>query len=255
MTVSVSLARDDDPLSYSTHPEDNMPETDSHEYSVRYLRGAVASASEEWRVSGNVCIYWERGNYQRYVAPDLFVLQEPRSTPGRRVVLAWQEPPILFALEVISRTTRKLDEEEKPALCAEHLRIPEFLLYDPERHTLRTGRLGPNGYDPVLPGPNGRSRSVSLGLEFGLGENGFLWVYDQNGERIPLQEELHQALTLAEERLETTAKRLATEAQGRRRERQRREEAEARANAEAARREELERQLAELRARLGERGD
>jgi hypothetical protein len=111
--------------------------------------------------------------------------------------------------------------------CAE-----EYFYADPPdpESPLRQLRRGLEGYLPAEPEPSGRFRSEVLGVEFGWDEADFLriWV---DGVPQPTHEAVRQQ----------------AEAEA-----QRQQEAEARAGEEAPRLQELERQLAELRVRLGE---
>jgi hypothetical protein len=221
MSTRVSLAYAEDRDLYPLHEEDDVTEIPFHERQVRYLRDAVSACHPEWFVTGNVGIYWEKGNYSLYRAPDLFVVREPLPNPDPRVYLTFEDPPVIFVAEIGSRSTQAVDEGPKPEIYARHVRASEYLYADPPRHILRFWRLGADVYESVAPEPNGRFRSVTLDLEFGLEAEGFLRVYTRDGERLRTHEEAEQAVA------EEVRRRL---------------EAEQRAA-------ELERQLAELQAR------
>jgi hypothetical protein len=240
MSSQVSPARADERDSYPIHEEDDVPETDPHERQVRYARDALQACFPDRYVGGNLCIYWEPGNRRRYIAPDLFLARGVPAAPKPRVYLLWQDPPVSFVLEVISRETAAAVEKNR-GIYRRHLQVTEVLEVNAEQHQVQLWRLGPAGYEAAAPEANGVLRSQELGLEFVLDENDFLWIYTPMGDRLLTYEEESQRRAEAEAR--------ATE------EAQRREAAEARAAEEAARREELERQLVELRARLQEHGN
>jgi len=267
MTTHLTPAAVDERDLYPLHEEDDVPEIPHHEQVVRYLRDAIGAHGPDWFVTGNVCIYWEPGNHEAYAAPDVFVVRAALAQPDPRVYLLWRDPPIVFVAEVGSRSTSQDEEGVRLERYRDVLRVPEHLYLDPERKELRLRRLGPGGYELVAVEPNGRVRSEQLQLEFEVDEDGFLWVYTPDGERLLTYEaeaELRQeaearAIEEAERRRVAEARAIEAaqqqqEAEARAiEEAHRRQEAEARAAEEAAQRQELERQLAALRARLQER--
>jgi Uma2 family endonuclease len=289
MTLPLSPVDLDDRNLYPLHEEDDVPEIPFHERVVRYLRDAIAAFAPHWFVTGNACIYWERGNFRDYAAPDVFVVKEPLPEPMPRVYHLWRDPPVSFVAEVGSRSTL---EEETTRLMRyrDRVRVPEHLFFDPDSLELRLRRLGPSDYEEVAPGPNGRLRSEQLGLEFELDTRGFLWVYTPEGERLMTHEEevarrREVEALAAEEARQREAAETRADAEARQRHeaetranveaRQRHEaetraaeearlreaaetlarEAERRAAEEAARREELERRLAAMRARFPDADD
>jgi hypothetical protein len=219
VSTQVSSALVDERDSYPIHEEDDQPEIDPHERQVRYARDALQATFPDRYVGGNLCIYWEQGNRRRYIAPDLFVARGLPAVPRPRVYLLWEDPPVSFVLEVISRETAAMVAKNR-GIYRRHLQVAEVLEVNAEQHQVQLWRLGPKGYEAVPPEASGRLRSQELGLEFELDENAFLWIYAPTGDRLLTYEE----------------------------ENQRRTEAEVRAR-------ELERELAELRERLQERGD
>jgi Uma2 family endonuclease len=230
VSTQVSSALVDERDSYPIHEEDDLPEIDPHERQVRYARDALQATFPDRYVGGNLCIYWEPGNRRRYIAPDLFVARGLPAAPKPRVYLLWRDPPVSFVLEVISRETATMVAKNR-GICRRHLQVREVLEVNADRHQVQLWRLGPAGYEAVAPEAGGRLHSQELGLEFGLDENDFLWIYTPTGDRLLAYEEETQRRTEAEVRAR---------------------EAEARATEETQRRQELERELAELRARLGD---
>jgi Uma2 family endonuclease len=231
----------DDQEYYPLHEEDDVPETPPHEAAVRYARDAIAARFPDWFVTGDVCVYWERGNTKDYRAPDLFVVREPLTEPVTRVYQLWKQPPgpplrggAPFALEVGSRTTFRQDVGPKVKIYQDHVKAAEYAHVDLDHQRKRLWRLGPAGYREIKPEAGtrrrrvGRLRSMELGLEYDL-EEGLLRVYTLDGERLRSHEESEQQLKATEQRLEQEARR--------------RQEAEEHAA-------ELARQLAELQARL-----
>jgi Uma2 family endonuclease len=217
---------------YPIHEEDDVAEIPFHKEQTTDLYDALRVRFPQYFVTGNVCIYWERGNRSLYRAPDLFVAAGKPADPEPRVYLTWSDPPILFVAEIGSRSTLREDEGPKVEIYQDHIRAAEYLYSNPPKGDLRMWRMGDAGYEEVTPEPNGRLRSAELDLEFGI-EGGFLRIYTPDGERLRTHEEAEQLL--------------AEQAQLR-------QEAEARAAAERARREELERRLAEMEAQLQRQG-
>jgi Uma2 family endonuclease len=243
MALPASPAPLEDRSLYPLHEEDDVPEIPFHERVVRYLRDALAAHFPDRFVGGNACIYWEPGNYTDYAAPDVFVAEGWPRQPRPRVYLSFEDPPILFVAEIASRATRQREAKVKPETYSEILAVSEYLRYDLETGEFQLQRLGEAGYEPVAPEPNGRLHSQVLDLEFGVDEEGFLWAYTPDGERLLAYTEEVERRRQAETRAAEEAKRRTTEARRRRQAERRAETAEARAA-------ELERQLAELRARL-----
>jgi Uma2 family endonuclease len=228
MTTPATPALVDEYAEYPMHEEDNVPESDIHEWTVRYLRDVLEILFPDWYSSGNLCIYWQKGNKKRYVAPDAFVVRHSLPRRRRKNYLIWRDPPVSFVAEIGSDSTRHLDLGKKLEIYSQQIEAEEYFFADPPDEgkpgrEMRLWRLTPDGYVPVDPGANGRFRSEVLGVEFGWDDEGMLRIYVDG----------HPQRTHEESEAE-----LSEEAR-------RRREAEARAA-------DLERQLAELRGRLGE---
>lgn len=246
---SLATIQDEHDL-YPVHEEDTVPEIPAHYRQSRYMSGAVEAERGDLWVAGEICLYWERGKYDRYAAPDVTVVDCPPEAGPRRVYLKWVDPPLLFVAEVGSRSTFREDTGPKLEVFARHLEVPEYLYADPPRGDLRFWRLVDGEYSPVLPDADGRYWSEGLDLGFGFDPLGFLRVYTRDGrivathaEEVRERREAERAQAEAERRAEGEARRRVKA------ERERRE-AEHRADAEARERAELERRLAEARAEL-----
>lgn len=255
MSVSLPAPGPNERDLYPIHEEDNVPETPLHRRVITYLHDVVSAHRPEEFVTGNVCIYWERGNFQCYVAPDLFVASGLPADPDARVYLIWEDPAIRFVAEIGSRSTRRIDEGAHLPIYADVLGVPEHLFADVETGAMRLRRLGSgDDYEVVPPQPNGRLRSEQLELEFEIADDGFVWAYTLDGTRLLIYTEEHRerreaearALAEARQRQEAEARALAEARQ--------REEAETRASVEARQRAEAETRAleAEMRARQAE---
>jgi hypothetical protein len=119
-------------------------------------------------VSGNLLLYYERGNKRKHVAPDVFVVRGVPKRPPRDNYLLWEErrgPDVV--IEITSKTTRREDQQKKPGLYRDVLRVPEYFQFDPTEDYLRPSlqghRLRRRRYVPIEP-VLGRLPSEALGL-------------------------------------------------------------------------------------------
>ncbi|MFQ5594730.1 MAG: Uma2 family endonuclease [Anaerolineae bacterium] len=141
-------------------------------------------------VSGNIFVYYEKGNRAAVFSPNILVVKGV-AKKDRPMYKLWEEnykaPD--FVLEIAAPTTYKEDTGPKKGLYA-LLGIREYFLYD------RTGEfLWPQlqGYRLVgreyVPVGGEWPRSEVLGIEFRL-EDGRLRLYDvETGERLLTREE------------------------------------------------------------------
>ena len=190
-------------------------------------------------VSGDLLIYYEEGNPQARVAPDVFVVfGVPKH--NRQVYKLWEEGPApAFVMEVASRGTWREDEKRKAKLY-EQLGVKEYWQYDPTGDYLgvylKGRRLVGDAYEPqpVVESLDGAVllRSETLGLDFRVKGEERYFFDPAAGRRLPTWFELEPALRGAETRAEA---------------------AETRAEAAEARAAELEALLRETRGSQGGR--
>jgi Uma2 family endonuclease len=123
-------------------------------YCVEALRLFFQSRPQVY-VSGNLFIYYEEGQTQQNISPDVFVVFGV-SKRQRRSYKAWQEGGKLpaFVLEITSASTKKQDEEVKPKLY-ERLGVQEYFQYDPTgdylKPQMKGQRLVDGRYQPIAP--------------------------------------------------------------------------------------------------------
>ena len=182
-------------------------------------------------VSGNLLLYYEKGNPQKSVAPDVFVafgVEKKR----RRTYLLWEEgkgPDVV--IELVSKSTYQHDLSGKKELYARVLGVKEYYLYDPERQylspSLQGYRLAGDFYRSIQPVAN-RLPSFVLGLELGE-EEMELGLYNPETQRWLLKPVEEEALARRQAESET-------------------EQAEARAQQAETRANRAEAELARLRA-------
>lgn len=149
-----------------------MAETDFH----RKLMTAVIDTLIAWYatrpdvyVTGNLLLFYEKGNKRRHVAPDCFVVF---GVPNydRPNYLLWDEkrgPSVV--IEITSKTTKAEDTKTKFALYRDTLKVPEYFLFDPKGEYLEPSlqgyRLVKRKY-VTIEAIESRLPSEALGLHF-----------------------------------------------------------------------------------------
>ncbi len=93
-------------------------------------------------VSGDLLIFYEKGNMRRHVAPDVFGV---KGVPNgqRPNYLLWEEgkgPDVV--IEVTSKTTKSEDLKKKPDLYRAKLGVQEYFLFDPTEDYLSPSLQG-----------------------------------------------------------------------------------------------------------------
>lgn len=157
-------------LDYPETDGQPMAETDLHAKTMINLRLALEAyfmADPQVYVSGNLLIYYIKGNPAKSVAPDVFVV---RGVPkgDRRIYKLWEEgvPPGIV-IEISSRKTWRDDWDTKLRLY-EKLGVREYFIFDPEYDYLPEPligwRLEDGEYAPVEV-VEGKVKSAVLGLE------------------------------------------------------------------------------------------
>ena len=153
-------------------------------------------------VGGNNFVYYEEGNPKAVVSPDIFVAYGVPKETDREVWKVWEEGGKVpdFILEVTSKSTRTVDEEDKKELY-ERLGVTEYWQFDPTGDYL----------DPILKGraldADGRYRGLALerrdgglcrrsevlGLDLRLEGERLRFFDPKRGEYLLTPEEQHQA--------------------------------------------------------------
>lgn len=191
------------------------------------------TAHPEVYISGDILMYYEKGDPRRVVSPDVLVVFGIGRGP-RRTYKVWEEGKTPdFVMEFSSESTYENDLTTKLALYAE-LEIQNYVLYDAERLYLPSPLMGfqlVNGeYVEIALDVDGGLYSSVLGLAFHIRDEG-LGIYDPVA-RVWLQTPAEAAETRAEQ--EASA----------------RQTAETRAEQEANARQKAEAEVAELREQL-----
>jgi Uma2 family endonuclease len=192
-----------------------MAETDVHREQMLYLIEALkdyyrdrARNRDDVYVAGNLFVYYEEGNPQAVLAPDVFVVF---GVPDehRRTYKVWEEgqtPDVVF--EITSTSTKAEDLGSKKGVYA-YLGVKEYFLYDPLGDYLRPAfqgyaldeavRLGV--YRPIPSDEEGVLHSRQLGLTLRVEED-LLRLYDPaTGEKLLTPQEAQAARRAAEARV------------------------------------------------------
>lgn len=161
---------EDDPTPYPTSDDRPMGETDLHRNLMIDLIHALEvhfQFNQEVYVSGNILLFYEKGNRRRHVSPDVLVTLGV-TKKMRQNYKVWEEgkAPDLV-VEVTSASTRSEDMGEKKGLYA-LMGVRELVLFDPREEylkpRLRLYRLREEDYVPVVPPTHLESVNLDLVL-------------------------------------------------------------------------------------------
>jgi Uma2 family endonuclease len=231
---------------YPTSDGKPLAETDWH----RILMLALIETLNRWfadnpqvYVSGNLLLFYEKGNRRRHVSPDVFVV---KGVPkGNRLnYLVWEErkaPDVV--IELTSSSTRNEDIKTKFRLYQDILKVQEYFLFDPLEDFLDPSIQGyqlRRGKYQAIPAIRGRIPSKVLGLHLERDGSDLRLFNPVNGERLPTAPELVLKEQLARHQMEAAFHQTLAE-------QHRMEAARLQAEAESDR---LRRELEELRRRL-----
>lgn len=177
-------------------------------------------------VAGNLFIYYEQGNPESVVAPDVFVVFGV-DNKDRRSYKTWEEQDRTpdFVLEVTSKTTRSKDQGAKKGIYA-FLGVREYFQYDPTGDYLNPQlqglRLDEGNYFPVptntlADGISLPSEVLGLELQVKSGEMRFfdpatkqnLLTYQEQAAAQQQAEVAQQQAEAAQQQAESKAQRLA----------------------------------------------
>jgi Uma2 family endonuclease len=182
-----------------------MVETPLHVEAIMLLHQSLEDyLGPTWLVVSDIFWYWEAGNADAKIAPDVMAVPEVGKT-DRRSFLAWEEkrsPVAVF--EMASEGTWR-DDLGKKYDRYETLGVPEYFIFDPEdkylRPRLQGYRLRGEVYRRVLPeAADGSLMSQELGAILRPEGTMLRLINPQTREPIPTrQERVRQELTRAEQ--------------------------------------------------------
>ena len=163
---------DDTEIYYSPTDPSAMPETDIHFKLIANLvliLQTFLSNRADANVFGDIMFYYEKGNSQKFVAPDVMICFGTNKTP-RKTYRLWDENEVVPAviIEAASQTTWLKDVSTKLALY-QKLGVKEYYVYDAEYANLPVPlmayRLDEFNVLAAVEIENNRIFSQSLGLE------------------------------------------------------------------------------------------
>lgn len=201
---------------YPTSDGRPMAETDLH----RDLMSELIETLKWWYaddlntyVSGNLLIFYERGNKRRHVSPDVFVVHGVQMAL-RPNYLLWEEKPLDVVIELTSKTTRKEDSNKKWKLYEGTLAVREYFLFDPTEDYLEPAFQGyrrVRGKFQPIEAVADRLPSERLGLHLErAGDRLRLWN-PATGERLPTPGERAESEGARADQLEAENERLRRE--------------------------------------------
>ena len=213
------------PLQRDVHYPDSdgkpMAETDLHRDEMYDLIKALDRRyrdAPDVYVSGNLFLYYTKGDPRAVVAPDVFLVKGvPKRS--RRIYKLWEEgrPPSLV-IELTSDSSQDEDLAKKKP-CYERLGVEEYFLHDPYQDyldpALQGFRLVNGRYQRIPPEANGSLRSLTTGLLLRTEGKKLRLVDAATREPLPWSEELDAQL----EQEKATRKALEQELERLRRER------------------------------------
>ncbi|NET58480.1 MAG: Uma2 family endonuclease [Symploca sp. SIO2E6] len=173
--------------------------------SVRSLQAYFQQRPDVY-VSANSFIYYERGNKNASVSPDVYVVKGVRKRK-RDSYKVWEEGGITpdFVLEITSETTQEKDQKIKPDIYRK-LNVLEYFQYDPSGHylnpILQGLRLVNGEYQPIkgemLSPSDITLYSETLGLELCLIYGDLRFRDPQTGELLEIRLDVEQRRREAE---------------------------------------------------------
>jgi Uma2 family endonuclease len=174
-----------------------MAETDYHYAQMVALRQMLDCRFADKPmvyVSGNLLLFYVRGNKRKHVAPDVFIVKGVEKKK-RLYYLLWEEGKSPNGIiEITSKTTRKEDTDKKLVLYRDVLKVREYFLFDPfgdylKPDRLRGYRLRRGEYEPI---PLVDGRMPSKEFELHLEPDGLnLRLYDPATKQYVLTPEEH----------------------------------------------------------------
>jgi Uma2 family endonuclease len=202
---------------YPTSDGKPMAETDRHRELmmdlIKVLQLFYALVPDVY-VSGNLLLFYERGNKRRHVSPDVFV---SKKVPKRERLnyLVWEEgkgPDLV--IELTSSSTRHTDVSRKFRLYRDVLKVKEYFLFDPFGDyldpQLQGYRLQRGKYVPIRP-VAGRLPSKVLRLHLQAHEKDLRLWNPATGQQLPTPAEVIARTKAALQESEAENRRLRRE--------------------------------------------
>jgi Uma2 family endonuclease len=220
----------------------------------------VATQRGRMQVFNELLIQYPRNGGVGQVVPDNMVIRSRKKIQtGGSYNTAFESAHPFWVLEYVSKSNRRKDYEDNFLKYQDDLKVPYYLLFDPERQDLRVFRHTGTAFIPIEPNENGRLAVREIEVEVALLDRwARLW---HRGELVPLPDDLQKQVTELHEQLDQArtqavqARRRAERMKQRAEDEKRRAEDEKRrAEDEKRRADQAEAELQRLRALLGQGG-
>lgn len=184
--------------------EDGEPlETPWHYYQMMLL---IASIEFHWLgrkdffAGGDMFMYYSEEHVfnKDFRGPDFFVVKGVDHDKERISWVSWEEGDRLpdTIIELLSKSTKKLDRTVKKQLYDERFKTAEYFCFDPEDEKLEGWRRNGGGYCPIEPDENGRLWSKELEVSFDWWTGDFtsrhsrrVRMFDVYGKMVPTFDE------------------------------------------------------------------
>ena len=233
--------------------EDGMSQNYTHHRQTAFWCNALRRRLPTATVCSDLPLHFRLDDTDAALVPDLFVALRVPPREGRLSYKLWQDPLPELVMEMLSKSTSKVDIRSKPRTY-EHLGVREYWLFDPvgfelptplAGHRLRAGR-----YRPIAADAAGRLRSEVLGLDLHVQDGELRFRDPATGEDLRTYDEAEDRADAAEGRADAAEDRADAAEDRASAAEDRAGAAEGRASAERQRADAAERELARLRSRL-----
>ncbi len=165
-----------------------MGETDYHRDLLLILIDLLKIAFPHSYVSGNLFIYYEQDNPKKSLCPDVFLSINGR--PGKkRIYKLWQETPIDLIIELTSDNSKSKDYGKNKDIYASILKVPYYIIFDPEKGKLDAYALKYGIYQKISPNDVGRYYLADLKIYAIKERIDFLRILNDSGQPCLTQEE------------------------------------------------------------------
>ncbi|MAE15841.1 MAG: hypothetical protein CL911_00180 [Deltaproteobacteria bacterium] len=199
--------KDEVPVFYPESDGRSMAETDVHRNLIFRMTAQLQAAFPEAYVSGNICLYYERGNPKKIISPDALLCRS--QPPGEKhVYLAWEDRAQLdLVMEFSSFSTRREDHHKKKRIYEQILKVPYYVIFDPHAVYLTVYELGAQDYRQLETDEQGHCHLPGLQLRVALEDANVLRLFDVHGQPVWTTEELslHEKQLALEEKEQALA--------------------------------------------------
>ena len=192
--------------------EDGMSQTDGHLSQTAFWYEALKLRLPGATVCSDLPLHYELGDTDKTVVPDLFVALRAPRLDGRSSYKLWAHPVPDLVIEMLSKSTSKVDVGSKRHTY-EHLGVREYWLFDPEGFRLPAPLLGyrlrAGRYRPIAADAAGRMSSAVLGLELHVRDGELRFRDPATGEDLRTYNEAERGLAEQKQRADAAERELA----------------------------------------------